>query len=168
MTDTGTGRASDTAPASDPAFAYDRASDPASDLAAFPGASGGAEPPCTERSPRISRLEWGLMEAEGLSAGKDFVLYPGGGHPWDWAVHGTRHCPGVQPGDARELLERGARVVVLSLGMDERLAVAPPTLELLRQAGAEVHVKETRAAVALYNTLAAAGRPVGGLFHSTC
>ncbi|MFB8392957.1 MTH938/NDUFAF3 family protein [Streptomyces yangpuensis] len=140
MTDTGTGRASDTAPASDPSFAYDRASDPAfaydrasdpafaydptsgpasdpaSDLAAVPGASGGAEP------------------------------------LWD----------------ARELLERGARVVVLSLGRDERLAVAPPTLELLRQAGAEVHVKETRAAVALYNTLAAAGRPVGGLFHSTC
>ncbi|MGW2272762.1 Mth938-like domain-containing protein [Streptomyces yangpuensis] len=156
MTDTGTDRASDTAsaPASGPASAY--------------GPSGGAEPPDAERSPRISRLEWGLVEAEGLAPGKDFVLYPGGGHPWDWAVHGTRHSPGVQPGDVRELLERGATVVVLSRGMDERLAVAPPTLELLRQAGAEVHVQETRAAAALYNTLAAAGRPVGGLFHSTC
>ncbi|MER7731550.1 MTH938/NDUFAF3 family protein [Streptomyces erythrochromogenes] len=130
--------------------------------------TGGPEPSDAAASPRISRLEWGLMEVGGLAPGKDFVLYPGGGHPWDWAVHGTRHSPGIQPGDVRELLERGAAVVVLSLGMQERLGVAPPTAELLREAGVDVHVRETRAAAALYNTLAAAGRPVGGLFHSTC
>ncbi|MFG2336299.1 Mth938-like domain-containing protein [Streptomyces yangpuensis] len=150
----------------------DTGTDPASDTSLAPasasGPSGGAQPPDSGRSPRISRLEWGLVEAEGPAPAKDLVLYPGGGHPWDWAVHGTRHSTGVQPGDVRELLERGATVVVLSLGMDERLTIAPATLELLRQAGAEVHVKETRAAAALYNTLAAAGRPVGGLFHSTC
>ncbi|MEV3866781.1 MTH938/NDUFAF3 family protein [Streptomyces cinnamoneus] len=76
--------------------------------------------------------------------------------------------PGSSPGDVRELLERGATVLVLSLGMDERLRIAPPTLELLRQTGVEVHVRETRAAAALYDSLAADGRPVGGLFHSTC
>ncbi|MFE6906213.1 Mth938-like domain-containing protein [Streptomyces erythrochromogenes] len=134
--------------------------------------SGGTEPSdaaaSASASARISRLEWGVMEVEGLAPGKDFVLYPGGGHPWNWAVHGTRHSPGIQPGDVCELLERGALVVVLSLGMQERLGVAPPTAELLRQAGVEVHAKETRAAAALYNSLAAAGRPVGGLFHSTC
>ncbi|MCX5196027.1 MTH938/NDUFAF3 family protein [Streptomyces sp. NBC_00249] len=58
-------------------------------------------------------------------------------------------------------------MIVLGLGMERRLGVAPETLVLLREAGAEVHVEETRAAVGLYNALAAARR-VGGLFHSTC
>ncbi|MER6483875.1 Mth938-like domain-containing protein [Streptomyces virginiae] len=139
------------------------------DGATMSGPPGAAAPESTgRRSPVISRLEWGVMEVEGLPPGKDFVLYPGGGHPWDWAAHGTRHSPGVRPGDVRELIERGATVLVLSLGMDERLRIAPPTLELLRQTGVEAHVRETRAAAALYNSLAAGGRPVGGLFHSTC
>ncbi|MEU9859586.1 Mth938-like domain-containing protein [Streptomyces sp. NPDC047971] len=120
------------------------------------------------RSPKIIRLDWGLMEAEGIAPGKDFVLYPGGGHAWDWAEHGTRHSPGIQPGDVRVLLDRGAEVVVLGLGMHGRLGVAPPTLELLREAGVDVHVDETPAAVERYNALIAGSRPVGGLFHSTC
>ncbi|MEU8776184.1 Mth938-like domain-containing protein [Streptomyces sp. NPDC048606] len=119
------------------------------------------------RSPRVTALEWGLMEVEGLAPAKDFALYPGGGRPWDWAEHGTRHAPGIRPGDVRDLLERGAEVIVLSRGMDLRLGVAPETLELLRAAGVEFHVEGTREAVALYNELAGARR-VGGLFHSTC
>ncbi|MFF3012740.1 Mth938-like domain-containing protein [Streptomyces sp. NPDC057939] len=118
-------------------------------------------------SPRITALEWGRMEIDGQATGKDFVLYPGGGHPWDWAENGTRHDPGIQPGDVRELLDRGAEVLVLGLGMHRRLKVAPETLELLRAAGVEAHLAETSEAVALYNTLAATRR-VGGLFHSTC
>ncbi|MER5898311.1 Mth938-like domain-containing protein [Streptomyces sp. NPDC001876] len=125
-------------------------------------------PAQSTRSPRIAGLEWGLMEIEGLAPGKDFVLYPGGGHPWDWAEHGTRHIPGIQPGDVQELLGRGVEVVVLGLGMERRLQVAPPALELLRQSGAEVHMDATRAAVELYHALTAGDRPVGGLFHSTC
>ncbi len=30
------------------------------------------------RSPRIREISWGRMEVEGLGAGKDFKLYPGG------------------------------------------------------------------------------------------
>jgi hypothetical protein len=107
------------------------------------------------------------MEIEGLAPGKDFKLYPGGGRPWDWAETGTRHVPGVQPADVEELLEHGVRVVVLSRGMSLALGVCPATLELLRSHGVEVHVRETRAAVTLYNRLAQS-RAVGGLFHSTC
>ncbi|MET9609897.1 Mth938-like domain-containing protein [Streptomyces sp. NPDC006512] len=125
------------------------------------GASDGAV------SPRITALEWGRMEVDGLAPGKDFALYPGGGRPWDWAEHGTRHDPGIQSGDVRDLLDRGAEVIVLSLGMDLRLRVPPETLAVLREAGAEVHLAETREAVALYNALTGARR-VGGLFHSTC
>ncbi|MFF5705698.1 Mth938-like domain-containing protein [Streptomyces sp. NPDC012794] len=130
--------------------------------------SGADNPTNSPPSPRVTRLEWGLMEIEGLTPGKDFVLYPGGGHAWDWAEHGTRHLPGIQPGDVQALLERRVEVIVLGLGMQRRLQIAPPTRELLRETGAAFHADETPAAVELYNRLAAGTRPVGGLLHSTC
>jgi hypothetical protein len=107
------------------------------------------------------------MTVDGLGEGKDFKLYPGGGRAWDWNETGTRHEPGIQPADVAELIERGATVVVLSQGMESRLCVDPATLDQLAGHGVEVHVAETRAAVARYNELAAHA-PVGGLFHSTC
>ncbi|ULR49551.1 MTH938/NDUFAF3 family protein [Streptomyces deccanensis] len=108
------------------------------------------------------------MEVEGLATDKDLVLYPGGGHPWDWNEYGTRHDPGIQPADVRELLDRGCTVVVLSQGMERRLKTMPETLRLLQEASVAVHVEETRGAVDLYNQLASESKPVGGLFHSTC
>jgi len=35
------------------------------------------------RPPRIIRVSWGRMQVEGLGAGKDFKLYPGGGRARD-------------------------------------------------------------------------------------
>lgn len=107
------------------------------------------------------------MEVEGLRGGKDFKLYPGGGREWDWTEHGTRHDPGIQPAEVKELLDHGCTVVVLSRGMELRLKTMPATLQALEDAGVEAHVEETTEAVALYNTLAETER-VGGLFHSTC
>ncbi|MFJ3878578.1 Mth938-like domain-containing protein [Streptomyces sp. NPDC090077] len=121
-----------------------------------------------ERSPLITRISWGEMEVEGLPSGKDFVLYPGGGSVWDWGVYGTRHEPGIRDGEVRELLGRGCAVVVLSQGMERRLKATPEALEVLREAGVDVYVDETRGAVEVYNRLAGAGEAVGGLFHSTC
>lgn len=118
-------------------------------------------------SPRITQVSWGRLLVEGLGPGKDYKLYPGGGRRWDWNETGTRHVPGIQPADVLELLERGSRVVVLTRGMQLMLRTGPNTLELLRDRHIAVHVEETRAAVALYNRLAADTR-VGGLFHSTC
>ena len=118
-------------------------------------------------SPRIVSLEWGAMVVEGLGAGKDFKLFPGGGREWDWSETGTRHSPGIQPDDVAELLDNGATTVVLSRGIDSRLEVDPATLRWLDERGVTVHVADTRAAVALYNELTAT-TPVGGLFHSTC
>lgn len=112
-------------------------------------------------------VSWGRMEVEGLGEGKDFKLYPGGGRAWDWGEHNTRHDPGIQPGDVRELLDHGATVVVLSQGMEERLRTMPETLALLADRQVDVHVAETTAAVEQYNELAGHA-PVGGLFHSTC
>ncbi len=118
-------------------------------------------------SPRILEISWGHMEVEGLGAGKDFKLYPGGGRDWDWAETGTRHSPGIQPADVEELLAHGATTIVLSQGMDMRLQVDPATLEYLEQRSITVHVAETGEAVEIYNKLAAS-TAVGGLFHSTC
>jgi hypothetical protein len=119
------------------------------------------------RSPRITHISWGKMEVEGLGAGKDFKLYPGGGRAWDWDETGTRHVPGIQVADVLELLERGSEVIVLTRGMELVLQTCPETLELLEDRGIAVYVEETRAAVARYNELAEK-RAVGGLFHSTC
>ena len=119
------------------------------------------------RSPKITAIEWGRMEVEGLAPGKDFKLYPGGGREWDWSETGLRHSPGIQPADVEELLANGATTVVLSRGMRLQLQVGPDTLRFLEERGATVHVAETGAAVRIYNELAAA-EPVGGLFHSTC
>ena|SRR6266542_2447630 len=118
-------------------------------------------------SPRILEISWGHMEVEGLGAGKDFKLYPGGGRDWDWAETGTRHSPGIQPADVEELLAHGATTIVLSQGMDKRLQVAPATHEYLEQRSITVHVAETGEAVEIYNKLAGT-MAAGGLFHSTC
>jgi hypothetical protein len=71
------------------------------------------------------------MKVEGLGAGKDFKLYPGGGRAWDWAETGTRHSPGVQPADVEELMAHGATIVVLSQSMNKQLHVHPDTYRYL-------------------------------------
>ena len=107
------------------------------------------------------------MEVEGVGTGRDFKLYPGGGRAWDWNETGTHHVPGIQPGDVQELLDHGSRIVVLTRGMLLALQTCPETLQMLRDKGITHHIEETKAAVELYNRLAAS-EPVGGLFHSTC
>jgi hypothetical protein len=121
-----------------------------------------------EPSPRIEQVSWGTMRVEGFGRGKDFKLWPGGAREWNWAETGTHHVPGIQPGDVRELVDNGSRIIVLSRGMLLRLRTAPETLQLLKQLGVDVRIAETKEATRLYNELAAAGEAVGGLFHSTC
>ncbi|KAJ9654865.1 hypothetical protein H2198_006138 [Neophaeococcomyces mojaviensis] len=118
-------------------------------------------------SPKILAVSWGKIEVDGLSTGKDFKLFPGGGRAWDWGETGTRHKPGIQPADVEELISQGATTVVLSQGMDMKLQVGQATLTFLKERGITTHVAETRQAVTIYNKLAE-DTPVGGLFHSTC
>ena len=119
------------------------------------------------RSPRITHLSWGQLQAEGGCTFKDAKLFPGGAREWDWSETGTAHEPGIQPSDVTELLEHGAAVVVLTKGMYERLRICPETLELLGHRGVTVHVLQTEEALGVYNRLVETDR-VGGLFHSTC
>ena len=66
------------------------------------------------KSPRILHLSWGHIEVEGHPPFKDAKVFPGGAREWDWRDTGTRHVPGIQPADVRELIEHGAKAVVLS------------------------------------------------------
>ncbi len=118
-------------------------------------------------APRIARIIWGQVEVKGHRPFKDAKLFPGGAREWDWHETGTHHVPGIQPADVEELLEHGARVVVLSKGMHERLRVCPETLKILREKRIDVHIMETKEAARRYNELRGKNQ-VGGLFHSTC
>ena len=122
----------------------------------------------SNRSPRINRVEWGRLEVEGETEPyKDAKVFPGGSREWNWRATGTRHRSGIQIADVQELLEHGAKVVVLSRGMAECLHVPRETLNFLKERQIDVHVLPTQHAVALYNKLART-EPVGGLFHTTC
>lgn len=121
-----------------------------------------------KRSPPIKDLSWGSVTIEGHGSFRDAKIWPGGARGWDWDETGTRHVPGVQIADVEEIVEEGARRVILSQGQNERLHVQPATLDWLNEQGAEAEVLESNDAVARYNDLVLAGEPVGALVHSTC
>jgi hypothetical protein len=120
------------------------------------------------RSPRIKHVSWGRLEVEGRAEPyKDAKLFPGGSREWNWRETGTNHVPGIQQTDVQELIEHGAKIVVLSRGMKECLEVPRETLEFLKGQQIPAHVLPTPEAAKLYNQLAEK-EPVGGLFHTTC
>ena len=120
------------------------------------------------RSPRIKQVSWGRLEVEGRAEPyKDAKLFPGGSREWNWRETGTNHVPGIQQTDVQELLDHGAKIVVLSRGMKECLEVPHETLEFLKGRQIRAHVLPTPDAAKLYNQLAEK-EPVGGLFHTTC
>lgn len=121
-----------------------------------------------ESSPRVVDHGWGYVEIEKLGRFRDVKLWPGGGRAWDWHETGTDHRPGILPADVTELLNYKPELVILSCGRQGRLGVSPDTLSLFEARGVLVVREKTDAAMAKYNRLAAEGRRVAGLFHSTC
>lgn len=120
------------------------------------------------RSPKITHLSWGEVQVEGYpSSFKDVKLFPGGAREWNWNETGTRHVPGIQPGDVQELLDNGSRIVILSRGKWRRLKIHPETLEYLDSLGVEAEIYPTEQAVQRYNELSM-DEAVGALIHSTC
>jgi len=119
------------------------------------------------KPPRITHLSWGRLIVDDRTSFKDAKLFPGGSRKWDWKETGTDHVPGIQPADVKELLDHGAKVVVLSKGIHNSLSVCPETIEMLKKRGVSVHVLQTEAAVRFYNELQKS-EAVGGLFHTTC
>lgn len=119
------------------------------------------------KSPRITDYSWGRLVVDGQNSYKDAKLFPGGSRKWDWNETGTRHNPGIQPADVKELLDHGATVVVLSKGVQNALSVRSDTLKMLKKNGIAVHVHQTDTAIRVYNDLRKS-EAVGGLFHTTC
>lgn len=119
------------------------------------------------KSPRITEYSWGRIVVDGRSSYKDVKLFPGGSRNWDWQETGTNHAPGIQPSDVRELIDHGAKVVILSKGVHNALRVRPETIQMLKRKGITVHVDQTDAAIRRYNQLRK-NEAVGGLFHTTC
>jgi len=117
-------------------------------------------------SPVIDDIYWGRVQVAGRVF-KDAKVFPGGAREWDWNETGTRHVPGIQPADVQELIDHGAKTIILSRGMLLALQVHPETLRMLGEQGIPVHVLETSRAVEKYNELCRSAK-VGGLFHSTC
>ena len=122
----------------------------------------------TRPSPRVLDDGWGFVDVDGLGRLRDAKLWPGGGRGWDWNEAGTHHRPGIQPADLADLLDHDPEAVVLSRGRQLRLETTPEALALLTARDVEVIREETGAAIGEYNRLAAAGRRVAALLHSTC
>jgi hypothetical protein len=94
-------------------------------------------------SPRIKHVSWDRLEVEGKAEPyKDAKLFPGGSRDWNWRETGTGHNPGIQVVDVQELLDHGARVVVLSRGIAECLHVPRETLDFLNERQITAHVSD--------------------------
>ncbi len=120
-------------------------------------------------APRIENASWGKVEVEGFEKTfKDVKLYPGGAREWDWNETGTRHDPGIQTEDLRELTEHGAERVILSQGYWKRLKVPESTRSYLQERSIELEVLPTGKAVERYNEALKEEEKVGALIHSTC
>lgn len=120
-----------------------------------------------EKSPHIAHISWGQIKVDDGANYKDAKLYPGGSREWDWNETGTHHQPGIQPADVQELLDKGANVIILSKGFDERLQTSSETIQMLEEKGIPFHILQTEKAAKKYNQLCK-NELVGGLFHSTC
>ncbi|MFW5683543.1 MAG: Mth938-like domain-containing protein [Spirochaetota bacterium] len=118
-------------------------------------------------SPRIVDDRWGRLEVEGHGTFRDAKLWPGGARTWDWTETGTDHEPGVQIEDVQELIDNGAKIVILSRGRQGALRVPAETVNAIDELGVDVMVMETDRAIEEYNRLAG-DKPVGALIHSTC
>jgi hypothetical protein len=117
-------------------------------------------------SPKVDSLQWGEIRVSGQTY-KDAKLFPGGSRTWDWNETGTRHVPGIQPGDIEELLEHDAEIIILSKGINERLQTADETKVYLDEQDCPYHILQSEEAVEKYNALCTS-KPVGALIHSTC
>lgn len=115
----------------------------------------------------VTSFSWGRISTQ-AGVFRDAKLWPDGGRNWDWAETGTDHSVGLQPADVQELLDHGARIIVVGRGQHERLSVLGVAVNTAEHAGARMEVLPTDAAVECYNALVDQGEQVGALIHTTC
>jgi len=118
-------------------------------------------------SPQITKFSWGKIEIDENQEFKDVKLFPGGCREWNWRETGTEHSPGIQYSDIQELVDRGAKIIILSRGVLGRLKVQREVVKKLESDGFSVHILKTKEAIKLYNELSKS-EAVGALIHTTC
>ena len=69
------------------------------------------------------------------------------------------------PEDFVSVIERRPAIVVLGIGVLNKVTVLEETLDRFRQAGIECEVYDSREAASRFNELLAEGREVAGAFH---
>ncbi len=120
------------------------------------------------KSPGILDYSWGKISVEGYETPfKDVKLFPGGAEEWDWNITGTNHSRGIQLQDIKDLLEKGAGVIVISKGMLNRLRLSKNAKEFLKSHNIDYYHLNTKKAVEKYNLLKDS-KPAGALIHTTC
>jgi len=124
-------------------------------------------PKTSQNPPIVATVKWGRIELEDGRSFKDLIVAPGVAQEWDWKRTGTSHSPGISRADLEFLLERGARILILSSGYMGRLKISPAAQEFLREHKLEYYYLSTPKAVTKFNALAK-HEPVGALFHTTC
>ena len=109
----------------------------------------------SEDRPIVTDLSWG--ETTVLFKGvqtvyKDAIVWPDGHCEWDWNVYGTRHKPGIQIGDVKDLVENhNCNHIILSTGMHDVLKIDPKTIRWLKDNNIDYEIHNSIKAVKYYN-----------------
>ena len=112
----------------------------------------------------IDSYTFGSMAVDGKAYAADLVLLPDGVRGDWWREAG--HSLGV--GALQDVLAAKPEVLVVGTGAYGAMKVPQETRRALDEAGIEVVIEETGAAVERYNALFAEGRRAAGAFHLTC
>ena len=146
--------------------------------------------PISSSQPQIIKDGWGFIHIEwGRDSHqfKDAVIYPGEANRWNWAwdqSDSMHHHPGVRAKDVNHFLsqmqpEAMPDVAIISRGRGHGGGLenpGPGILEIgsdvetvLREQGIkEVYMLKTAAAIEKYKELAAQGKTIFALIHTTC
>ena len=124
---------------------------------------------------KIDRLEpdWrslgGRVDVDTGQHFNDAIIWWSGARDWDWRLCGTSHRAGITEQIAQSLVALGATHVVVSLGMDNKLAFpSKAVVDLFCRKRIEFYALPTVAAASIYNILHDRSEFVAILLHSTC
>jgi len=112
----------------------------------------------------IDSYTFGSMVVDGKAYTADLILLPEGVRGDWWRRKG--HSLSVA--DLQDVFAAKPEVLVVGTGAYGVMKVPGATRQALEEAGVEVVVEATGAAVERYNALLAEGRRVVGAFHLTC
>lgn len=118
----------------------------------------------------ITHEEWGKIQIGDKVYG-DVKIFPDEiVEPWDWTKTNTHHDPGIMIRDIRDLLEAGAKHIVMGLGYEKAMGIYEQTrIYIILQTTITFYAEPTDDAIKIYNEITKSGKKkVGALIHSTC